>query len=259
MRIPSHSPLLPDGALLDEPPRTPVRGVVPEVLEDPQEAAAPERGRLDAVELREAAGRRFLERDVPAGVERSHGLRGVEVVGCEDVDGLDLGPPAPETPSEAERPRRPRYPGRGMRRPPSSVIDRLRAPLLGLAAACAACAAPPGPTRTTQAPGVAAPSPGRPVGRARNLRAGTLAYDLVSITRSRSGVRVEMDLLNGTSRTLESVALRVRLHGPSGEIREGRLGAARLRAGAKRRAVSWVEDVDFPVRDVTVELLHATP
>ena len=133
-------------------------------------------------------------------------------------------------------------------------------PWLALAAAAAvACAPPRGPDSGPPAPEVTAPAPGRPVGRARNLRAGKLAYDLVSITRGASAVRVELDLLNGTSRTLGSVALRVRLHGPDGEVREGRLGVVLLRAGARKRAVSWVEGVDFPVRDVTVELLRATP
>lgn len=126
-------------------------------------------------------------------------------------------------------------------------------------AAAIACAPARGPDPAPSAPEVAAPPPGRPVGRARNLRAGKLAYDLVSITRGASAVRVELDLLNGTSRTLGSVALRVRLHGPGGEVREGHLGVALLRAGARKRAVSWVEGVDFPIRDVTVELLRATP
>ncbi len=125
--------------------------------------------------------------------------------------------------------------------------------------AAGACAPPAGPDPVPRGAEVAAPPPGRPVGRARNLRAGRLAYDLVSITRGASGVRVELDLLNGTSRTLGSAAFRVLLHGPEGEIREGSLGVVRLRSGARKRAVSWVEQVDFPVRDVTVELLRATP
>ena len=100
---------------------------------------------------------------------------------------------------------------------------------------------------------------GVPVGRSVHLRSGHFTYRLGDIQRNGGDLRVDLRLSNGTHRDYDSVLLRLILFGRGGEIRAVRVPAGAILSGQTKPLVGRIDDVAFPVRDVTLELIYALP
>ncbi len=100
---------------------------------------------------------------------------------------------------------------------------------------------------------------GRPLGRSLHLRSGHLTYRLGQVDQEDANVRVGVVLMNGSHRDYQSLILRVILHGPEGRQREDRLVVGPFREGASRGLSAWISGVPFPVQDVSLELVLASP
>jgi hypothetical protein len=100
---------------------------------------------------------------------------------------------------------------------------------------------------------------GVPLGRSNHLRSGHFTYRLGSIEREENQVRVDFRFSNGTHRNYGQVALRIILFGDEGKIHAVRMPAGAILAEQTKPLVARIDDVTFPVQDVTLELIYALP
>lgn len=126
---------------------------------------------------------------------------------------------------------------------------------VALALLLAACASAPAPLEQ----GAQLQARGKPLGRSDYLRSGQLSWQLGQLSRHARGMRVDLRLQNGRSRSYSQLLLRVRVHGPAGEAASVRLAVGGLQAGRSHAVSAHLPSVSFPVRDVSVELLSASP
>jgi hypothetical protein len=91
------------------------------------------------------------------------------------------------------------------------------------------------------------------------MRSGHFTYRLGSIERDGNQLRVGLRFSNGTHRSYRTVMLRVILYGDGGEIRAVRLPAGAILAEQTKPLVARIDDVTFPVEDLTLELIYALP
>jgi len=100
-------------------------------------------------------------------------------------------------------------------------------------------------------------SSGRPLTQAPNPRSGEISWRPGPIENTRDGVRIELTLMNGTSRDYSNLMLRLVLRGPGREIATVRYPTGPL-AGFSRRVVrAHLAPPGFEVEQTQVELVWA--
>jgi hypothetical protein len=100
---------------------------------------------------------------------------------------------------------------------------------------------------------------GIPLGRSNHLRSGHFTYRLGSIEREGSQVRIDIRFSNGTHRDYGQVTVRIILFGEGGKIHAVRMPLGAILAEQTKPVVARIDDVTFPVQDVTLELIYALP